>query len=333
MGREKKSLVSVVVPVYNVEKYVARCIESILSQSHEKMEVILVDDGSKDGSGRICDEYAKKDKRVRVIHKQNGGLSDARNVGLEEARGEYVSFVDSDDWMGHDMIRHLFDVAVKYQADIVECGFKEVYRDYMLVDYTCNGTTEQLDRIKAIAECMQWKRIKPVAWNKLYTRDVIGDIRYPVGKLHEDEFTTHKIIYNAKKIIFLDLALYNYDCTKEDSITAQFKEQNLDACEAMRQKIHFVLAHDDLKPLADIACNVYCFTLFDNLARSLDAGKLNSMELKKTIENALVEKEELFRHKIELLYKQCLNDLAKSGVEQSVRRWKKRKGISLNEKS
>ena len=324
-----KTVVSIIVPVYNVEKYLPRCLDSIIGQSYRKLDIILVDDGAKDDSGKICDKYAGIDRRIKVIHKVNGGLSDARNVGLENSRGEYVLFVDSDDWIDPDMVKILLKVIKEKNADVVECGFREIYGNYINVDYACSGNIEQFSKIRAISECMQWKKIKPVAWNKIYARKTIGEVRYPVGKLHEDEFTTHRILYNAKKIIYVDLALYNYDCTKEDSITARFKVQNLDACEAMRQKIHFVLEHEELRPLSDVVCNVYCFTLFDNLARSVDAEEQDSAMVKETVKKALDEKKELLRHKIESLYKQCLNELEKYGVERCVMVWKKRRGVDL----
>lgn len=329
MSYGKNSLVSVVVAVHNVEKYLPRCIESILRQSHKELDVILIDDGSSDKSGRICDKYAKKDDRIRVIHQENGGVSKARNVGLENMRGKFVSFVDSDDWVDCRMIERLFSAMAKCKADIVECGFREIHDDYMLVDYPCTGEVEEFSRVEAISECIQWKKIKSVPWNKLYTREVLEGIRYPVGRLHEDEFVTHRILYNAKRIVLLDLALYNYNCTNGDSITAQFKEQNLDACEATRQKIQFMLEHDDTRPLVDIACNVYCFTLFDNLTRSLDAGKAGSSGVEETVKKAIDERDELFKHKIEPLYKECLNDLVYGGLEKSVDRWKRRKGTGL----
>lgn len=319
--------ISIIVPIYNIREYVERCIASLSGQTYSNLEIILVDDGSTDGSGKICDRMAKRDKRIVVVHKKNGGLSDARNVGMDSATGKYIFFVDGDDWLDADAITLLSTVAMEKKADIVECGFKEIYKDYIFVDNECNGDTQEIKPKDAVIECMQWERIKPVAWNKLYSSDIVKGVRYPVGRLHEDEFTTHKFLYNAKKIVFLDLALYNYDRVKEASITSKFKVKNLDACEAMRQKIYFVMEHPELVDSINAVCNVYCFTLFDNLSKCVENGVLDSKEVEKTVNLAIGEKEKLKKYKVEMIYRQCLDILDKRGIEACVQKWNARKGI------
>lgn len=319
--------ISIIVPVYNVKGYLGRCVESIMGQSYKNLEIILIDDGSTDGSEKICDFYRKKDERIIVVHKKNGGLSDARNVGIEHATGKYLFFIDSDDWIDKRTIELLLGVAIKNHSDLVECGFKEIYGDYINIGYSCDASMKSVSHIEALEDVLQWKKIKSVAWNKLYAREVIGDIRYPVGKLHEDEFTTYKFLYNAKKIVFLNLALYNYDRTKEDGLTTKFRPSNMDACEAMRQKMHFVMEHRELEHLVDMACNIYCFTLFDNLMKSVDCHVDDSREVKEAIKKALEEKRMLAKRKIEPLYKQCLSMLRVDNVKSCVLLWKKKKGL------
>jgi len=318
-----KTLVSVVVPVYNVSSYLERCVESIVEQSYKNLEIILVDDGSTDDSGKICDHYQRKDRRIKVVHKINGGLSDARNVGIGMATGDFIVLIDSDDWIDYEMIDLSLNEAKRVRVDIVECGFKEIHNDYLTIDYLCDASVKVFSKEKAIEESIKWGKLKPMAWNKLYARKVFDGVCYPKGKLHEDEFTTYKLFYKANKIAFLDLALYNYDRTKEDSITAKYKIQNLDACEAMREKMYFVTEHSNLQFLGDEVCNRYCFTLFDNIAKSVEHGFDKSDTFRGVVDAVINDKEILFRHKIEILYKRCLKDLEKGMIEECIERWKK----------
>ena len=195
-----EELVSVIIPVYKVEKYLERCVESVQKQTFQNLEIILVDDGSPDLCGAMCDEMAKTDPRIKVIHKNNGGLSDARNVGIEMASGNYIVFVDSDDWLDLDMIALLYRVLKKYNADIAECSYRNICTDRIEEETNCSAKVVEGDRILALEAMLDWRWFKPVAWNKLYKRDVLGDIRYPKGKLHEDEYTTYKTsVYKGYK--------------------------------------------------------------------------------------------------------------------------------------
>lgn len=193
-------MVSVIVPVYCVEDRLRRCVDSILNQTLRDLEVILVDDGSPDGCGAICDEYADRDSRVRVIHKANGGLSSARNAGLEVCRGEYVAFVDSDDWLETDMLQLLLDSCLQYGAQIAECGYRSIYSDRTEDSCPDDGEVLQADGLRAVKGLLEWTDFSTVAWNKLYLYNVIKNIRYPEGKLHEDEFTTYRIFLQAEKL-------------------------------------------------------------------------------------------------------------------------------------
>lgn len=252
-------LVSIIVPVYKVEQYLSRCVDSILQQSYSNLEIILVDDGSPDSCGMICDEYQKKDSRVQVIHKSNGGLSDARNYGIEAAQGKYLAFVDSDDWLDFDMIDILYRVLTSQDADIAECSYRNLYADCVKEETSCSGEIICGNNLFALEGMLDWKYFKPNAWNKLYKREVIGDIRYPKGKIHEDEYTTYKYFYNAKKLAYVDISKYNYDCRRTDSITGdKFREANLDACWAFKERVLF-FEENHLNSLEEKMNNAYCW--------------------------------------------------------------------------
>lgn len=255
--------ISVIVPIYKVEDYLDRCVQSIQHQTYENLEIILVDDGSPDACGRMCDQYAEKDRRIQVIHKQNGGLSDARNAGIEKAAGEYVAFVDSDDWLEPKMYEVLYHTIKKYDADIAECSYRNVYADWVKEETACTGNVVEADAVSALGAMLDWKYFKPTAWNKLYKRSVIGDIRYPKGKLHEDEFTTYKYIYQAKKLVYIDFSFYNYNRTRADSIMGEgFGEKNLDSCEAFRERMDFFAQHG-LGQLEKKMNDIYCWHVLE----------------------------------------------------------------------
>ena len=188
---EQKDKITIVVPVYKVEKYLRRCIESILQQTYKNIEIILVDDGSPDNCGKICDEYKEKDNRIIVIHKENGGLSDARNAGIDIATGKYIAFIDSDDYVANNFISSLYDVCIKNECEIAQCKFKRVTEDYKEEQKEISETTI-LDGKSAIKEIYGQNDVYTiVAWNKLYLKNLFNDIRYTVGKIHEDESTTY----------------------------------------------------------------------------------------------------------------------------------------------
>lgn len=256
-----KDLISVVVPIYKVEKYLKKCIDSILFQTYKNIEIILVEDGSPDNCGIICDEYAKKDKRVKVIHKQNGGLSDARNFGIDLAKGEYIIFVDSDDYIDRNMCRILLNYAKKYDADIVSCNFKEVYVNNLeKINKQCiNKKLEIVSNIETLYKYfLKNTTDMVVVWNKLYKKSIFFDkknIRFPKGKLHEDMYTTYKLYYYASKIVFIDDILYYY-FRHENSITGSISKKNLlDEIDAIIEHYEFFKDKKiDLKYMTQIKC-------------------------------------------------------------------------------
>lgn len=212
---DKKPLISVIVPVYNVEKYIRQCVDSILMQTYENLEIILVDDESPDNCPQICEEYAKTDSRVRVIHKKNGGLSDARNAALDIAQGEFVGFVDSDDWIESDMFEYLMNGLVNYQADISCCEVINVYKYRMQYK---NIKNDIVYSSKETLQQMFSDQMENYACNKLYKKELWDNIRYPVGKNFEDILTIYKIVEKAEKIAVLKEGKYYYR-RREDSIS------------------------------------------------------------------------------------------------------------------
>ena len=205
----KTPMISIIVPIYKVEKYLSKCIDSILSQTFTDFELILVDDGSPDSCGKLCDEYALKDNRIKVIHKENGGLSDARNAGIKVAKGKYLGFVDSDDYIAPDMYELLYRLLTESNAEIAVC-------DAVLVDeeteanYTESTELYVLEREKALQE-MIFKRLFAVnAWNKLYKRELFSNILYPKGMLYEDLATTYKLIDKTQRVVYTPAKKYAY---------------------------------------------------------------------------------------------------------------------------
>jgi len=213
---DKTPLVSIIVPVYNVEKFLNKCVESILKQTYQNIEVILVDDGSTDNCPFICDKYKKEDSRISVIHKENEGLSDARNVGIKNATGEYFYFIDSDDFIVEDTIQCMLNVAISVDADITIAGYKSIDEDYNQEISGKNYGKLELSPIDAIKffTNQDWG-----AWGKLYKRSIHENVFFPVGKIHEDEAIMYQLICNCKKICTIPYQPYYY-VQRKGSITA-----------------------------------------------------------------------------------------------------------------
>ena len=229
--------ISVIVPVYKVEQYLRRCVDSILSQTFSDFELILIDDGSPDRCGEICDEYKQRDGRVVVIHQSNGGLSAARNTGiiwsLENSDSDWLTFVDSDDWVHSEYLERLFRAVNKYGTKISVCGFQETTGEMNtnIIDISeLNVSPEEFydqRRINAI-----------VAWGKLYWKKCFEEIRYPKGKLHEDEFITYKVLFEFPYITILKAKLYYY-FRNDQSIIHTWSYKRLDALDAYKEQMNF----------------------------------------------------------------------------------------------
>lgn len=223
-------LVSIIIPVYNVNNYLRRCLDSVVGQTYQKLEIILVDDGSTDNSGKICDEYAQIDNRIIVVHKINGGLSDARNVGIDIASGKYIAFIDSDDFVSTKYIQILLEEIMKKNADIAICKYVKGSRDDFVKE---NNKKRKIKCFKSVEMLKNWhgkyKHVETVAWNKLYKLSLFkeNNISYPQGYYNEDVQTTHLLINKADNIILIDEVLYYY-FQRKDSITGAISEKKIE---------------------------------------------------------------------------------------------------------
>lgn len=225
---KERIVVSVIVPVYQVEKYIRRCINSIRAQTYKNLQVLLIDDGTRDDSGKICDEYAKKDHRIEVFHKENGGLSDARNYGLEHAVGEYIVFVDSDDFLCPQYVERLLEMCVTEEADIAICDYSRTEHDYIILQHK-KFKTKEYSGIKAVEQLFGRNHVyMTVAWNKMYKRELFEGIRFPKGKIHEDEATTYKLFLKSTRVIATDEILYGYFMSEGSIMRDEYRVQRLD---------------------------------------------------------------------------------------------------------
>lgn len=240
--------ISVIVPIYNVEKYLDRCIESILKQTYKNIEIILVDDGSTDNSGKMCDQFAKRDNRIKVIHKKNGGMSDARNVGLDFVSGEYIAFVDSDDWISPVMFERLYSILKKYKTEIVVCEPIYAYETY-IDEQQFSGKSFELSKRKAIELLIEDRKFRSVVWNKLYARRLWADIRFPKGKHYEDVHIVYKIYDMCETISFLDQGLYYYFQRSQSIVHSTNFESHMELVHAVEERAKFLkLKYPDMTP-------------------------------------------------------------------------------------
>ena len=233
---------SVIVPVYKVEPYIHKCVDSILEQTYTNLEVILVDDGSPDNCGKICDEYAAKDKRVKVIHKKNGGLSDARNAGIDISTGDIIGFIDSDDYIEARMYQEMIDYMEHNNLDIVCADTNQVkgnkikFKPRYKKNYVWN-------KQEALSEILNGN-LDNAAWNKIYKREIIGNTRFQQGRVYEDVATIYKFIYNADKVGYLSKPYYYYVKRKGSIVTSGFNcKSRYDCFVGYIERLNFAEKH------------------------------------------------------------------------------------------
>ena len=226
-------LISVVVPVYRVEKYLDHCIQSIAEQTYSNLEILLVDDGSPDGSGAICDRWAARDSRIRVFHKQNAGAGAARNTALDAARGEIITFVDSDDYLHPNMFSHLCGL-MKDGVEIAECEIGITERDDLAMDDGTGAEILVCETEEALRLHIQDEVFRQTPPNKLYRRECVGDIRFPEGNLIDDEFFTYKVLGNARKLAHSCACMYAY---RQQSGSAMHKPNSLRRLQGLDAKL------------------------------------------------------------------------------------------------
>lgn len=232
-------LISIIVPVYNTEQYLSKCIESIQKQTLSNLEIIIVDDGSTDGSLAICRNYASYDNRLVVIHKENGGLSSARNAGLDCASAPYVGFVDSDDYIESTMYEHLYQAITKFQADIASCGVYDVFENKTRVR-SKEDTCFVIPAVQACEMALEEKKDSTIVPNKLFKKELFSTLRFPEGKIMEDDFIFTRLLLQAEQVAILTKPYYYYIHRPNSITTSKFCLKDLDPIEAYNINYDFV---------------------------------------------------------------------------------------------
>ena len=253
---DQTDLISVIVPAYNIAGYIERGVNSVRNQTYRNLEIIVVDDGSTDNTGVLCDRIASEDRRVQVIHKENGGPAEARNVGIARAKGSYIGFVDGDDWIDPDMYEKMLSALKEQYADIAICRYRQVYKSH-----TDDGSVdravlfEEQEALQHYVQETDEYSIQNAAWNKLYKKEILDNIAFPVGKWYEDIMFATMVLSRAKRCIYLDTALYNYIIDREGSImNTQINPRTFtDQIPAYYEKTNFLkeLGRQDLADIHD----------------------------------------------------------------------------------
>ena len=224
--------ISIIVPVYNIEEYIEKCVKSIKKQTYENLEIILVDDGSTDTAGKICDELAEKDKRIKVIHKKNGGLSSARNEGMKNATGKYICFIDGDDYVREDYCEVLYNALINNNADISAVSYKEIKNSKTRIYNSAARSKKEFDDKctmysgdEIIIQFLHWKNFR-IAWNKLYKAEVIRNQWFKEGATFEDMFFNYKVLSRIQRLAYVNSPCYYY-IRRDGSISTTYSEKNL----------------------------------------------------------------------------------------------------------
>ena len=264
--------ISVIIPMYKVEEYLKKCIESILKQTYANLEIIFVDDGSPDKCGEICEEYKKKDSRIKVIHKENGGLSDARNKGIDVATGKYVTFIDSDDYIEENYIEFLYNLMKKYNADISIGSHKIIYNNRIIDKSTYKVFSENSEKV--LEKILYDDGVDLSAWGKLYKIELFNKIRFPKGRLYEDSATTYKLIDLANVIAVSSRPIYNYVMRNNSISQGDFNLKKMELITSTNEMTDFIKKE---YPNLEKACNrrmmwAYLSTL-SQLAKSKKRNK------------------------------------------------------------
>jgi len=264
MNTQSNDLVSIIIPVYNTMDYLDRCIDSALNQTHQNTQIILVNDGSTDGSGDRCDEYAAREPRVEVIHQENGGQSAARNTGLDYAKGQWITFLDSDDYISGYFIEYNLAACLQHDADIAISGYLVDYEGDLEEDsFTGTNQIERFNTREAVIHHFGKRgALFNVVCSKLYRASIWNDLRFPVGLIWEDLFVSHRMFYNAGTVVVLDANLYAYYMAPGSTMRKPFSLKRLDALEAWKEGVSFFEQVGE-RDFSDIARRILCNRLFD----------------------------------------------------------------------
>lgn len=297
----ENDLISIVVPIYNTQDYLKECIESIINQTYKNLEIILVDDGSTDNSGKICDEFAENDNRIKAYHKKNGGFSDTRNYGISKATGKFIEFVDSDDMMSPKMVEILYDKITKSDADIALCShfvlkgskYKQDATDGKTINYTnmndvvINSQNDDIiyTGLEATKEFLLDDKIRAYVWNKMFKRSLFDEIRFDVGRVYEDQLITPKLFLKAKKVVYSDIPLYFYrqrEGSFMQSVTTEKKLKYINVALDMNKYVLDNVKDNEIKKYTNFNISLVTLNIFNeaglfNLYELIQHGKVNSL--------------------------------------------------------
>lgn len=285
-----KATLSVIVPVYNVASYLEECVTSILSQTFRDFELILIDDGSTDGSGSLCDELAKEDARIVVVHQPNQGLSAARNKGIEMAKGEYLAFVDSDDFIEPEMYQRQMEASRRYNADIVMCRFRKIDLYNNVISTKGIDTECVIGHSDAMAMVMKDRQIKSHAWDKLVRRHLFEGVRYPVRRVYEDIATTYKLFDKANCVVTLPYVGYNYrqntgGITNVARHSVRWVSNEIDVIQAWKERFCYARARESLSALVPFCGGKTCLKCL----RFIDTCERHNIQVPESIRQKTVE--------------------------------------------
>ena len=293
-----QDLISVIIPIYKVEKYLKKCIDSVINQTYKNLEIILVNDGSPDSCREICEEYENKDNRIVIINKENGGLSDARNAGIDIAKGKYIAFIDSDDYVSNDYIEYMYNLILKYSSKMSICRVKEVWTNAKLEEIVNDVElkSELLSPKETFYNLLFDKGVEVCAYAKLYEKDLFDDTRFPKGKVYEDTAIMYKIIKKAKKIAYGNKYCYYY-VAREGSISKhpEFNENEKDYIEHTFKMLDFIE-----KRYPDLKSAIHRFDVYARfrILKMLIFTKPRNREMEKEyVKEIKKNQKEVFKHK------------------------------------
>lgn len=312
-------LVTIIVPIYNVEKYLKKCIESILNQTYKKLEIILVDDGNLDSCGKICDEYSLIDNRIKVIHKKNGGLSEARNFGIDSAKGEYITFIDADDYMDEKFVENIMKIALKTKADLVISGLKDVY-EYQKNVYPDNSEYyEELSKEQAYRKVLLQEEIDVSANAKLYKREIFKNLRYPVGELYEDIKIIDKLIEKADTIVYTKYKGYFYLQRAGSIMYSPISEKKFVLIETVENLLKFI--EKKYPNIKNVAVRRYVYCNYHILGRAILDN--NYYNMSKNLRNNILKYENsIFKENIYSTKEKIATAILKLGLKPYKFFWK-----------
>ncbi len=287
---DNKPLISIIVPVYNVENYIRRCVDSLINQTYNNLEIILIDDGSPDNSGAICDEYKQRDSRVKIIHKENGGVSSARNVGLENASGEYIGFIDADDYIDTQMYEVLYRSLSDNDADMAMGIYAQENSKGEFIPHYVGEKSEVLDRAQTIAQMLKQVKYTCSLWDKLFSAKLIGDTRFDETISHnEDLLFVYQLMKNSKKAVYTPKPMYYYCNNEQSASRVSFSDKNTTMLKAQTLVLEDI--KENVPEIYDVALTEYVKTTIFNLTAIAKSGYSNkeyTEKLRKIVKDNLM---------------------------------------------